>query len=165
MRLCLPLFRAASRSVLAPLQLIHQGGRKALDDQGPCRFVIFDLIPQQVRFEADRQPLGTPGETAELVESALVRGDFRRQAVVLVADVVVERLGPVLVDQAGQLFKGYRLAQLGLGSGVLDQGLGFSRADSSGRSSLSTKSLKALSRVRVSPGPSTPSWQPMKSRK
>lgn len=32
-------------------------------------------------------------------------------------------------------------------------------------SSFSTKSLKAFNSVRVSPGPSIPSWQPMKSRK
>ncbi|MCY1178648.1 hypothetical protein D9M73_190090 [compost metagenome] len=76
-------------------------------------------------FKADRQALGAPGEAAELVEGAFIGRDFRRQAVVLVADVLVEGPRAVFVDQPRKLLKGHRLAGLGLAGGVVDQGLGF----------------------------------------
>lgn len=50
--------------------------------------------------------------------------DLRRQTVVLVADVIVERLGAVLVDQLRELFQAHGFAELGLAAGVVHQGLG-----------------------------------------
>lgn len=123
------------------------------------------LEPSKCASKLMDKPSARPVKRRNWLRVRFIRGDFRRQPVVLVADVVVEGFRAIFVDQLGQFCQPHRLAELGLAAGVIHQGLGFSRASSSGRSSLSTKSLNALSRVRVSPGPSTPSWQPMKSRK
>ena len=77
-----------------------------------------------MRLEADRQAFGAAGESAELVEGALVRRDFRRQAVVLVTDVVVERPRLLVVHQFRERVEGHRLADARLGGGVVDQRLG-----------------------------------------
>ena len=71
--------------------------------------------------ETDRQPFGTAGETAELVEGALVRRDFRREAVIFVADVVVEGTWGLFVHQLGKGIQGHRLADLRLAGGVVHQ--------------------------------------------
>src|SRR5690606_29509587 len=73
----------------------------------------------------DRQPLSATGEAAKLVERALVRRKFRGHAVILVADVIVEGLGPLFVDQPGKLFQRNRLADLRLAAGVAHQRAGF----------------------------------------
>ena len=78
-----------------------------------------------MRFEADRQAFGAAGEAAELIEGALVCRNLWREAVVLVANVIVEGLRAFFVDQLRQLLKAHRFAELGLAAGVVDQSLGF----------------------------------------
>ncbi len=77
-----------------------------------------------VQFVEQRQAFGAAGEAAELVEGALVRRDFRRQAVVLVTDVVVERPRLLVVHQFRKRVEGHRLADARLRGGVVDQRLG-----------------------------------------
>src|SRR3990167_9081445 len=114
----------AVASALAALELIGQLRRQIANHQGVAAFVIFDLRTQQVRLETDREAFGTAGKALELAEGAFVRRDLRRQAVVLVADMVVEGLGPLFVDQPREFGQGHGLAQLGLAAGITDQGLG-----------------------------------------
>src|SRR6218665_1181973 len=90
-------------SLLATLELVLELGRYLANDQHVARLIVLDLRAQQMGLEADRQALGAAGEAAELAEGALVRGKFRRHAVILVADVFKEGARAVLVDQPGQL--------------------------------------------------------------
>src|SRR5690606_17292819 len=113
------------RSVLAALQLVDQLGRQLADDQHVTGFVIFDFRTQQVRLETDRQPLGAAGEATKLVERALVGLNFRGHAVLLVADVVVEGLGPFFVDKTLMLFTLDRLADFRMAAGIAHQCAGF----------------------------------------
>src|SRR5471030_120779 len=110
---------------VAPLELVSQLGRQALDDQRAGFFVVFDLRAQQVRFKADGQPFSAPGEAAELVQGALIRRNLRGQAVILVADVIVEGFRAFFVDQLREFFQAHRLAEFGLAAGVINQGFGF----------------------------------------
>src|SRR5690606_226132 len=113
------------RSVLAALQLVDQLGWQLTDDQHVAGFVIFDLRTQQVRRETDRQPLGAAGEATKLVERALVGRKFRGHAVILVADVTVEGLGPFFVDQPRKFSQRHRFTNLRLAAGIAHQRAGF----------------------------------------
>ncbi|MNG40933.1 hypothetical protein D3C84_1297900 [compost metagenome] len=50
--------------------------------------------------KADRQAFGATREAAELVQGAFVGRDFRRKAVVFIANVIIEGPRTVFVDQA-----------------------------------------------------------------
>ena len=105
------------------LELLSQLSRQSAQRQRAAGCVELDLVAQQVRLEADRHALGPPSEAPEFVERLLVRRQAVGNPVVLRPDEVVEVLRTVFVDQARQFVEGDRLAQLGLGHGVADQGV------------------------------------------
>src|SRR5690554_7115067 len=109
---------------LAIAQLLDQPLGGMADDQGILALVVLHPLAEQVSLEADRQPVGLAIELEEVVEGALVRRNLRRQAVVLVADVVVERPGVLLIQHPGQLFQRHLLALAGLAVDVAGHGLG-----------------------------------------
>ena len=76
-------------------------------------------------FEGDSQAFSTSGKALELLQSPLVRRNFRGQTIVLVPDVVVEGFRSVFVDQARKFVQGYRLPESRLGVGVINQRVGF----------------------------------------
>src|SRR5690606_38771154 len=100
---------------LAIEQLLDQPLGGMADDQGILALVVLHPLAEKVSLEADRQPVGLAIELEEVVEGALVRRNLRRQAVVLVADVVVERPGVLLIQHPGQLFQRHLLALAEIG--------------------------------------------------
>src|SRR3989338_1211577 len=85
----------------AALELISQLRRQVADHQGVGALVVLDLRAQQVSFKAYRQSFLTTGKALKLAEGAFVRRKFRGHAVILVADMIKEGLGPFFVDQSG----------------------------------------------------------------
>lgn len=64
-------------SLLAALELVGELSGQVLDRQRAGVGVVGDVGTEQVRLKADRQTFGAAGETAELVERALIGRDFR----------------------------------------------------------------------------------------
>jgi hypothetical protein len=62
-----------------------------------------------VRLETDHRLSSRP---LKLLQGAFVCRNFWQQAVVLVADMLIKRLGPLFVDQARKLLQTHRLANL-----------------------------------------------------
>ncbi len=78
-----------------------------------------------MRFEADGDAFGTPGEALKLVDGLAVGRYIVAQAVVQVADVFIEGARVFFIQYFGQAFQRNRFALALLFLGVLHQCLGF----------------------------------------
>lgn len=97
--------------VLPLRELVFELARNVADDQHIAIFIVLNRRSQMMGFEGDSQAFSTSGKALELLQSPLVRRNFRGQTIVLVPDVVVEGFRSVFVDQARKFVQGYRLPE------------------------------------------------------